>query len=141
MKAKYASILASLLAMFQVSPAKAESYLCLAEASGGIKYLNGNWTGTRFKTEEKYLVTRDSSQPNKFKVTEVGKSYPLHKCDVITDTAGKETRLICGGLGYGMIISLSDLRYTEVYSLGYIENDKSGDNTPSISGGICSKID
>lgn len=132
----------SLIAAMAPSTVHAESYLCLAEAAGGVKFLDGKWKGTSFKTDEKYLISRRPDNPKQFTVTEVGKSYPQHRCDVRFLQDGSESKeLVCGGLGFGMIISLADLRYTEIYSMGYIENDQSGDNTPFVSGGVCSKID
>jgi hypothetical protein len=120
------------------SPSLAEepSYFCVAEVAGGIAPKDGTWVGTSFKTTTKYLVSPASDDPaNQYKVTEVGKSIPSHCC-----RHSGETQLLCGGMGYGMAIDLVKLRYIELYTWGYTENDQTGQNTPSVAGGVCSKL-
>ncbi|NTE87238.1 hypothetical protein [Agrobacterium rubi] len=123
------------------SPGFSQSYFCIQEAAGGLKPLNGEWSGTAFKPSGKYLVARDPENQKEWTVTEIGKTYALHRCPVIMTSENVEAdQIICGGLGYGMVINFAVMRYVEVYTFGYINNDKSGNNTPSVSGGMCSKI-
>jgi hypothetical protein len=114
---------------------------CVSEAAGGIAPKNGQWIGTSFANpNNNYLVAPSPSNPQlaDYSVTEVGKSEPFQYCKFAIPA--ERTRLICGGLGWGFIIDFVALRYVEVYTLGYIDNDLSGKNTPAVAGGKCSVI-
>lgn len=135
------ALLSFLVALVCSSAAYANSYLCIGDAAGGLKFLDGAWRGTSFKSGSKFLVARSPENSKHWTVTEIGDPFPSHRCTMNTGPDGIDSeQLVCGGLGYGMIINFSKLRFTQVYTIGFIEDDRSGENTPFVSGGLCSKI-
>lgn len=123
-------------------PAHAETLLCVEDVAGGLKFVDGQWQGVKFKTgATQYAITASASDPLTYQVKQIGKDYAQFTCTRLKFDGGVLSEQIsCGGLGYGMIINFAKLRYVEVYSLGYIDDDRSGQNTPSITGGKCSTI-
>ena len=39
------------------------------------------------------------------------------------------------------VFSLKTNRFLSIYSIGYMDGEDSNENTPSVSGGTCTKID
>ena len=128
--------------LVSVTASKSETLVCVQEAAGGLKFVNGQWQGVMFKNSGyQYMVTSGSTDPLSYEVTEIGKDSTLFQCTRMKFQNGTiSEQMFCGGLGYGMVINFAKLRYVEVYSLGYIDDDRSGQNTPSIGGGKCSTI-
>ncbi len=131
------------LFFFSIATAHAETLLCAQEVAGGLKYLNGAWMGTPFNNNNasQYAITSQPSDPMKYSVKELGKSIEVFSCDRYRLPNGDlMDALYCGGPAWGMVINFSKLRYVEMYSHGYINDDRSGDNTPFVAGGKCSVI-
>ncbi|MGO6982783.1 MULTISPECIES: hypothetical protein [Rhizobium] len=125
------------------SPANAETLLCVQEVAGGLKFLDGSWRGIQFSNPggSQYAITSTAQEPNKYVVKELGKSFEMFTCERYKLASGQAiSRLYCGGPAWGMVIDLEKLRYVEIYSHGYIEDDQSGKNTPLVGGGKCSVI-
>ncbi|MBX4899315.1 hypothetical protein [Rhizobium bangladeshense] len=122
--------------------ARAETLLCVEDVAGGLRFVDGQWQGVKFKTgATQYAITATASDPLTYQVKQIGKDYVQFTCSRFKfDNGTVSDQVSCGGLGYGMIINFAKLRYVEVYSLGYIDDDRSGQNTPSITGGKCSTI-
>lgn len=122
--------------------AKAETLLCVEDVAGGLKFVDGQWQGVKFKTgATQYAVTATVSNPLTYQVKKIGNDYVQFTCNRFKfDNGTLSDQMFCGGLGYGMVINFAKLRYVEVYSIGYIDDDRSGLNTPSITGGKCSTI-
>ncbi|MBX5148503.1 hypothetical protein [Rhizobium lentis] len=125
-----------------VVTAHAETLLCVEDVAGGLRFIDGQWQGVKFKTgATQYAITATASDPLTYQVKQIGKDFVQFTCSRFKfDNGTLSDQIICGGLGYGMIINFAKLRYVEVYSLGYIDDDRSGQNTPSITGGKCSTI-
>ncbi|NKK53839.1 hypothetical protein [Rhizobium leguminosarum] len=123
-------------------PAHAETLLCVEDVAGGLRFVDGQWQGVRFKTgATQYAITAPASDPLIYQVKQIGKDDVQFTCSRLKFVNGTlSDQISCGGLGWGMIINFAKLRYVEVYSLGYIDDDRSGQNTPSITGGKCSTI-
>jgi hypothetical protein len=118
----------------------ADTLLCVEEVAGGLKFVDGRWKGVPFNTGMNQLVVT-SSDNRSYEVKRVGENHPTHRCERSRLPDGSLVdQIVCGGLGYGMLINFEKLRYVEIYSLGYIEDDQSGDNTPSVTGGKCTTI-
>lgn len=137
---KHAFLLASVI-FFMGGSSKAETLLCVDEAAGGLRFVDGSWQGVRFNSgKTKYIVTQSPDDPNSYQVKEMGKSTVDHRCVRNVYSGVRSNQMTCGGLGYGMIVNFEKLRYTEIYTFGYIEDDQSGSNTPFVSAGKCSVI-
>ena len=122
--------------------AHAETLLCIDEAAGGVKFFGGEWKGTRFGPpgKSRYIVSPSKNDPLAYEVKEMGQTYVAHRCNRTLYEGAPSEQMVCGGIGYGMIINFRLLRYTEIYTFGYIEDDRSGSNTPYVSAGKCSVI-
>ncbi|MGO6875578.1 hypothetical protein ACCS85_27620 [Rhizobium ruizarguesonis] len=124
------------------SPANAETLLCVEDVAGGLKFLDGEWQGVKFKVGgSQFAITASASNSLTYQVKQIGKDTVQFTCNRLKFESGSlSDQMYCGGLDYGMVINFARLRYVEVYSLGYIEDDRSGQNTPSVTGGKCSTI-
>ncbi len=133
-------LIASALYLILGNNALADTLLCVEEAAGGLKFVEGTWKGVVFKTGgPQFVVT--SSDKKSYEIKKVGQQYPTHRCERLKLPDGSfASQMTCGGLGYGLILNFDKLRYVEVYTLGYIDEDQSGDNTPSVTGGKCTAI-
>ncbi|KAB2725416.1 hypothetical protein [Brucella intermedia] len=135
-------ILAYLIVVLSSGSAFSEAFFCTGEASGGMRYTDNGWKGVPFNVDgDQFVVSNTPENPNVYTVREMGKDYTKFRCNRSIFSGELSDQMTCGGLGWGMIINLKDLRYTEIYTIGYIENDTTGKNTPSITSGKCTKID
>ena len=119
--------------------AMAESYLCIGEAAGGVKFdeITGKALGTSFKTTDKYIIKKKYSewQVNDFG----GQSTFSYQCNAEGNFIHCDTK----ELGR-FIISTDRLRYINYSSTGWrgpmmIEGEKIT-TTPYIEVGSCSEI-
>ncbi len=130
----------------------AESYLCIAEASGGVKYnkSTGKWRGVEFIADSKYVVKKEN---NKWIVNEFGKDFDLtygQGCNgsELNDADATWDRLFCQTVGGQMQVDVKNLRYVKSYIVGYQDEDllklnlpiKLSIDTPLVEVGDCSKI-
>lgn len=119
-----------------------ETLICLADLSTGFRFENGNWNIARFTTgNDRFLVRplTDNERVNSsfnYIITRIGESTPSHEC---LRRPGS-SRIICGGLGLGMIVDFATLRFQEVYGRGFIDGIDGPGDTPSITIGKCSKV-
>lgn len=70
-----------------------------------------------------------------FEVKQFGKDAPLFRCT----RPGNGNRIVCGGLGTGMLIDMGTMRYQELYGFGYINGVDKDANTPSLTIGTCAR--
>ncbi|NLS03584.1 hypothetical protein HGP14_09460 [Rhizobium sp. P32RR-XVIII] len=134
-------VLGAIVGSLSVFPAKAETLLCVEQISGGLKFLDGEWRSTTFRlSNPQYVVSPKNGEPNTYEVKQLGKSYPDFTCERKVVDGQPSEQMACGGLGYGMLINFNALRFVEIYTFGYIEDDRSGGNTPFVTGGQCSAI-
>ncbi|MDX0499010.1 hypothetical protein GOC68_22475 [Sinorhizobium medicae] len=135
-------LLAVILALFPSASAYgANTLFCAAERSTGFVPENGEWKSADFKTQNSKLLIAPTKIPDNYEIKEVGQKTPRHTCvrNKFNDGTYYQ-QMVCGGLGYGIIVNFETLRFVEVYTIGYIDNDQSGDNTPAITVGKCSEI-
>ncbi|MDP9809394.1 hypothetical protein J2W42_002242 [Rhizobium tibeticum] len=136
---KAAPALVALFGLLISTVSHAETLLCVEDVAGGIKFVDGAWKGVTFKVGRQFAVT--STDKKSYEVKEIGQKYAIHSCTRETLTTGElANQMACGGMGYGMLINFEKLRYIELYTWGYIEDDQTGKNTPSVTGGKCSLI-
>lgn len=120
-----------------------ESMICVEEISGGLKIVDGQWQGVKFRVDgAKYLVSPTAAGSTSYEVKELGENYPLHRCERRKfDDGSLAEQMVCGGLGYGMLVNFEKLRFVQIYTLGFIEDDRTGSNTPSVTGGKCATFE
>jgi hypothetical protein len=47
----------------------------------------------------------------------------------------------CGTITEDFVVNIKTLRFLRIYPLGYVSGQDNNDNTPSVSGGTCTRID
>jgi len=118
--------------------ASAESYLCIGEAAGGVKFdeITGKPFGTSFKATDKYIIKKTWDV---WAVNEFGDQSPVsYKCEV------SENVIDCKMIGGNFIISTNKLRYMKYTFFGWsgahVIEGKKYKGTPNIEVGSCSEI-
>lgn len=116
--------------IFSSTVVSAKSYVCVTEASGGVKKVDGKYVGTAFKSDSKYLLTdttwTDFEYPN----------VPT-KCK----SAVNPEYIACEGI-VRVIFNKSNLRFRLTNSWGYVESEEIFSNaTPYIEVGTCLSTD
>lgn len=123
-----------------------EQYLCIGEKGTGFKWDGKQWATAVFDVaSDKYVVQEVTPQEIfgrklNFEVKRFGSDKVQFSCERLESKDFKSARILCGGLGYGMLIDTKTLRYQEVYGLGYIDGNDTVGNTPSFSIGTCSRL-
>lgn len=116
----------------------AESYVCIAEISSGIKFDTtfNKWSQSGFMADEKYIVTKNQEKymTNNYVVVQPGDTYPSYRC---TEDFNEYGWLFCeSGLG-SFKFSRKALRFLSTYEAGYVDGKDAPGNTPSITVGKC----
>ena len=122
------------LTPFKSLAAQDNQFICIAEKSTGFSLSGGKWISTDFTTSKiKYLVKKSEKFPDKMSVHEFGVDTPKYECtfDAI--------KIVCDDYLRYMTISIDNLRFQEIYGVGYVFGDYPG-NTPSMTIGTCSRI-
>lgn len=123
-----------------------EQFICLGEKATGFKWNGKDWAIANFTVnDDKFLVQEVSprellGKTFTFEVKRFGRNDIHFQCERYKTPTYTSTRIICGGLGYGMLIDTQSLRFQEIYSMGYIDGKDDDANTPSITIGTCSRI-
>ena len=122
----------------------ASEWLCIPEKAGGFIFENGGWAHARFSVEGKSMVVAEvvpragfDGQPVGIEVTHTGDKFPIHTCAAFQEG---QDQIACGGLGYGFLFNRSNLRYQELYGIGFVNGGDSPDNTPMLEIGRCTKL-
>jgi hypothetical protein len=138
------------------------SYYCAAEVAGGLIYdqTTKRWRSANFTPSGKFVLKRE------FVKDEVEGSQTIESYRVTITLAGKNDAQPCYAqtyslqptfpgevrsyAGYGEFscstffksykFNMKANRFLEIYEEGYVRGD-SNDDTPSIAGGTCTKID
>ena len=118
------------------------TYLCIEEASGGLKHnKNTNtWEGVKYKPSGKYLVKVDIAGEYRHTatVTDFGDKEPRFTCKENYTNGG---RYHCDKSFEQFIFSQKTLRYVKSSMIGYvIDWGENNDSTPHIQGGTCSPL-
>lgn len=133
-------IVAAASLSFSARFAAADTYFCATEAAGGLKYVNGAWRGVGFATGGDQFTVSQVEETTEYVVRTMGSSSTLLRCTRKSYNGTINSQMTCGGLGLGLIFDFDTLRFTQLHSWGYIEDDQSGENTPYVSGGKCTVI-
>ena len=96
----------------------AEQYLCIAEQSAGFAYdpQAKSWKATIFKTNAKYVLSRQKDEVNVFVVTTVGEKDPLCWSKKDADKGGF---VLCDCLFGEFKFNNKDLRFLHTQTWGY----------------------
>jgi hypothetical protein len=127
------------------------AYYCAAQSSGGIVYneRTKKWEGTSFRPlskftlKFKYVRTAPNGDEYAVTITPDGKNdvlacNPYRTQFVQFDEFGY---LICRTDFFNYKFNLKAGRFIEAYLMGYINGRDSNDDTPMLSGGVCTKVE
>jgi hypothetical protein len=148
---KHDLLLALLSVALVASPSTAaemEQYLCVADQSTGFKWEGNRWVSQSFNVQNDRFVFQEvperkglvSSDDVNFIVKRLGSADELFQCSRFVSKTFKGNRVVCGGLGYGMVMDTKSLRYQEFYGMGFIEGTDQPGNTPNITIGKCTRL-
>ena len=131
-----------LLLLFLLFPTLlfAESYLCIAEAAGGVRYLSSpkKYESERFVTERKIIFKKEQDN---WTVKEFGNTpESAQQCDDQI-VGGKISGVVCNVFGGDYILNFKALRYRYIHLIGWLPPPDGGvTDTPFIEVGKCSSI-
>ena len=131
-----------LLLLFLLFPTLlfAESYLCIAEAAGGVRYLSSpkKYESERFATERKIIFKKEQDN---WTVREFGNTpESAQQCDPAI-VGGKIVGVVCNVFGGDYILNFKALRYRYIHLIGWLPPPDGGStDTPLIEVGKCSSI-
>jgi hypothetical protein len=122
-------------------------YFCTAQFEGGVAYddTTKQWHGTIFQPTGNFVVRVTYLQLDEYEVsiTDQGesKSYGCTGHNATNPKIGEYDFLDCYRLGSEYQFNFKTNRFLKAYLLGYLDGRDNNENTPSISGGVCTKID
>lgn len=140
------------------------NYFCTVESSGGISYdsVTKQWRGTSFRPNGKFVLklkfVRARTVRNNFlKTDEPVKDFEIYitesghnfgqPCLSFSNEDRKTLTIYEEHLAVRCDASLSTYvfnfktnRFIEAYLVGYVAGEENNSNTPSVSGGTCTKI-
>lgn len=132
------------------------SYFCSAESSGGLFYdaRMRSWRGSIFDAKDKFVLgiktlasrmeSGETVDELLVTITKSGSDYPSPCSDLIgsphkTVTA-KYGVIRCKANLTDYVIGTETNRFLMIYGFGYVDGKENNDNTPSVTGGTCTKI-
>ena len=140
---------------------KDASYFCVAEFAGGLIYDEGmkKWKSGALRIEEKFVL-RLKHLRTRVQKSYTGEDEPVHDYDVTVTPAGSNAPFPCVSYGQRHVavrllssvwcdgldlqvykFNLITNRFLSSYLVGYVDGDHNKQNTPSVTGGTCTKID
>jgi len=129
-----------LTALFTVPVMAADSYLCIAEHSGGVGYneVTKEWKGRVFKTKSKYIVKKaDKKSGTAWIVSDHGSKVSSSFCK---KDFNKDGFLFCSGYISHFTMNKKLMRFRYHYDAGYVNFSIIEFDSPFVEIGKCSKI-
>jgi hypothetical protein len=131
--------LLTLLILAYGTAAAAESYLCIGEHSGGVKFRKGSWTAVKFGVaDDKYIV---NVAPMSIELTRPGQHYASYECLPTETSMGV---ISCARVGFSelerFVFSKRHLRFTTSRTGTYVFGDNADSDTGDVTIGACSPI-
>ncbi|EKS39846.1 hypothetical protein HMPREF9695_01807 [Afipia broomeae ATCC 49717] len=144
-------------------PSEDAAYFCTVLFSGGISYdsFSKQWGSAKFRPSEKFVLKLrflqereeppyvPSLPPTKYKdfqisLTEAGKntSRPCHNTSnaKLPVSIDEYENAFCTSSLSGYRFNLKANRFLTWYAIGYVDGSDDNENTPSMGGGTCTKI-
>jgi hypothetical protein len=157
----FIAIAACSWADFALGQSKDAAYYCVAEFAGGLLYdaTAKKWQGASFRADNKFVMRMKyvgsrieqsgssdwSITEYMVTITEAGKAYASPCSDAGSYEAkpvlSSNSWIVCNSSLTDYQFNLKTNRFLSVYAQGYAGGDDNNKNTPSVSGGTCTKID
>lgn len=128
-----------LLLLIMPNLVMAEAYLCITEASGGVKYdsVTKKYSGTAFSNDSKYIIKKEEDQ---WTFSTFGKETTIAFCKEAVYGEKPSLGVGCDVWGGDFYFNFEGLRFYKTYDLLRYTFYDSEDSTPMIEVGFCSKI-
>jgi hypothetical protein len=146
------------------SQSKDASYYCVADAAGGLKYNETikKWEGGSFSPGAKFVLRMNFLHPRVQKEEHAGVVTEEQVSDytVTVTTSGSNTSVDCVSQYPSKTVTVYESknfrcytaeteyifnvrtnRFLAIYRVGYVAGEDNNQNTPSIQGGTCTKMD
>jgi len=127
------------------------AYSCAAESSGGIFFNDRTkkWEGTGFRPLSKFVLrlkyVRTTAERDEYgaTITLNGRNDALPCLPYRTQLAQIDELgfLVCRTDFYNYKFNLKAGRFVEAYLMGFTTGQDTNDDTPLVSGGVCTKIE
>jgi hypothetical protein len=131
-------------------------YLCLQEFGGGIRFdePTGRWESTTFRPSGRFVLTLKKLRDQKVyewsemlagvyevRVADFGDSDPpiCYGYSGSEEVVISDTIMVCTYFTEYRV-NMDGLRFLEIYKAGFIDGADNGNNTPSMMGGTCARI-
>ena len=126
----------------------AQGMVCSTEFAAGIGYdkANKRWHSTTFRASEKFVLARSQNPNAKWEVKQLGSNSPVAWC---RQDFSAEELLSCSGISQEFHFNRRALRFVHAYTAGYwneesmkqlLPNRQEGNDTPSVSVGLCTTL-
>lgn len=140
-------VLGIVLLGLMCGPARsAQQFLCLGDKSTGFKWNGTEWAITKFSTKDDRFILQEKQKPLvwqgrtfTYEVKRFGDRQAGELLCEANETSGN-LRLICGGLGSGILFDSGSMRFHELYGLGYVDGKDAPGNTPALTIGTCTRL-
>lgn len=119
-------------------------YICVAEASTGFSYDDGEWNIRSFNANKrKYLIRLlTESQKNGYYKDSTAGVFPLGEKHPLIGCIFRDDKIICKAGKFGeMYISTQTKRFIQSYPIGYWLPGRYNQNSPNITRGTCSELE
>jgi hypothetical protein len=143
-------------------PVKDGAYFCTVEFSGGLAYnqTTKRWQSTTFRPDRKFVVRlKFIGTKQEELVPGVNVKVTVSSYDITITPAGMPNAMPClsedggdaqmldgphvecltGAMEYRF--NFQNNRFLQAYMVGYVEGKDEGEDTPSMSGGTCTRIE
>ena len=144
--------------------AKNASLFCSTEFSAGLSYnsVNKRWQAATFRPSAKFIL-KLKFQGSRVRKDILNKDEAVNDYEVTITPAGTNSTVPCysasndrrGLISFGEIdnyfdcvavlqqysFNMKNNRFLEAYLFGYVTGEDNNDDTPSVAGGTCTRID
>jgi hypothetical protein len=131
------------------------AYFCVQEAAGGLWYNTGTkkWEGAIFRPDNKFVLrmkyaatrTSDREAVSLFRITVTpsGSNYASPCVEFPSDTVELSSTgwMRCNANVTDYQFNINTNRFLAMYAVGYVNGRDDNSDTPSVSGGTCTKIE
>ncbi|MEO8377895.1 MAG: hypothetical protein ABI579_09515 [Candidatus Sumerlaeota bacterium] len=127
-----------------------ESYVCATEFAGGLVFDAGTkkWHGGAFQPDAKYVISNSQGDDGEARTERVVRNAGEKEISYWCEKDFNETGYLFCRNAFGVFrFNKQNLRFMSTYMVGYVTDgiqnsggleNKEGDNTPIIRGGVCS---
>jgi hypothetical protein len=137
------SILAAAITLsLSVAAMAKENLLCVADKSTGFSWNGSEWISSDFRVSNLKLLVKSVDEYKfgvlqvNYEVSEFGSTSVKYHCH--RDEGSDQ--MSCGGLGWGIVVNFSALRFQDFYGIGFVDGPDKPGNTPALTIGYCQKL-